>query len=318
MDKWTAVGWNKAIESFRQAIDKDPSYALAYAAMAESYTMLGYWAYAPATEVFPTAMALANRAITLDAGSAEAHTAMGLASLMTWDWENADRELRRSIELNPNLAFARVYLSWYLAALGKLSAAIDQGEIARGLDPLSAYVSTSLETIYMFRGDYAKALELAQNALEITPNAATLYYDLSAAYTAQGMYDKAVEYLAEGFRLEGRPQQAAEIKESYKHGGFRAMLRKRIEIDKRETNEDYDPYQVATSYAQLGDKDRAFQWLNKAYEVRSGVLFVQVDDYWNQFRSDPRYADLLHRMGLSQEPQCSRVEKRIRKPKVMA
>ena len=232
---------------------------------------------------------------------------MGLASLMTWDWENADRELRRSIELNPNLAFARVYLSWYLAALGKLSAAIDQGEIARGLDPLSAYVSTSLETIYMFRGDYAKALELAQNALELTPNAATLYYDLSAAYTAQGMYDKAVEYLAEGFRLEGRPQQAAEIKESYKHGGFRAMLRKRIEIDKRETNEDYDPYQVATSYAQLGDKDRAFQWLNKAYEVRSGVLFVQVDDYWNQFRSDPRYADLLHRMGLSQEPQCSRV-----------
>jgi tetratricopeptide (TPR) repeat protein len=297
-DKWTGEGWSKSIEFFKQAIDKDPSYSSAYAGMAESYSMLGYWAYIPADQAFPNALAFAKRAITLDDGSAEAHSAMGLASLMTWDWAKADEELGRATELNPNLAFAHTYPSWYLAAVGKLSEAIDQGKIAQELDPLSTYSSTGLVKIYTFQGDYEKASELAKKVLGITPDAGTIYYDLATAYAAQGMYDKAAENVAEGFRLEGRPQQAAAIKESYKQGGFKAMLRKRIEIDKIASSEDYDPYSVAASYAQLGDKDQAFFWLNKAYEARSGILLVKVDDYWNSLRSDSRYADLLRRMGL--------------------
>jgi len=154
--------------------------------------------------------------------------------------------------------------------------------------------------IYTLQGDYEKASELAKKVLGISPDAGTIYYDLATAYAAQGMYDKAAENVAEGFRLEGRPQQAAAIRESYKQGGFKAMLRKRIGIDKIASSEDYDPYSVAASYAQLGDKDQAFFWLNKAYEARSGILLVKVDNYWNSLRSDSRYTDLLRRMGLPQ------------------
>jgi tetratricopeptide (TPR) repeat protein len=301
MDKRMAKGWNKAIRSFRQAIDQDPACALAHAGMSESYTLLGYWAYMSANEAFPNALALAKQAIALDDGLAEAHTALGLASLVTWDWKNAKQELHHAIALNPTLVSSHMYLSWYLAALGKLSAAIEQGEIAKGLDPHSAYVSTSVDTLYMLSGEYTKALELAKKALEITPHAAVLYYDLFTSYAAQGNHDMAAECLANGLVLEGREQEAGQIMDSYNLGGFKAMLRKRIEIDRHETDGKYDPYQVAVSYAQLGDKDRALQWLNRAYEVRSGVLFVKVDDHWNQLRADTRYVDLLRRMGLLQE-----------------
>jgi eukaryotic-like serine/threonine-protein kinase len=299
-DKWTAEGWKKAIEFFRQAIDKDPSYAAAYAGLAESHAMLGYYAYISAQEAFPNAVAFAKRSIALDDTSAEAHAAMGVASLMSWSWADADRELRAAIAQNPSLTLGHLYRSWYLCAIGKVSEAADEANVARELDPLSTYVRTWLDTIYLFKGDYAKATDLAKAALEMTPGAATIHYDLYAAYVAQREYDKAAENLAEGFRLEGRPQKALAITESYKKGGFAALLRKRIEIDKNEASEDYDPYDVAASYVMLGDTDQAFVWLDKSLEAHAGVLFLKADDYWNTIRPDPRYAELLHRMGLSQ------------------
>src|ERR1035438_1300842 len=123
-DKWTGEGWNKAIEFFRQALDKDPSYASAYAGMAESYAMLAFDTYLPPNEAFPKAMAAAKRAVDLDDGLAEAHASMGLVSLMMWDWARSDQELRRAIELNPNLSDAHEYRSWYLAAVGTLPEAV--------------------------------------------------------------------------------------------------------------------------------------------------------------------------------------------------
>jgi eukaryotic-like serine/threonine-protein kinase len=299
-DKWTPEGWNKAIQFFRQAVEKDPSYASAYAGIAESYAMLGNFAYPSANEAFPNAMAAAKRAIDLDNSVAEAHASMGLASLMTWDWVNADQELRRAIELNSNLSEVHVYRSWYLAAFGKLADAVNEGRLAEELDPLSITVNTSLDTLYLFQHDYEKSLEQCQKALEISPNAASVHYDLYDIYEAKSMYDKAVEELEQGLRFEGKPQEAVAIEQSYKLEGYKGMLRKRIEIGKNDSPEDYEPFVVAESYLRLGDKDQAFVWLNKAYEARSEILFVRVDPKFDAIRSDPRYADLLRRMGLPQ------------------
>ena len=130
----------------------------------------------------------------------------------------------------------------------------------------------------------------------ITPAAA--HSNMFDAYAALAMYDKAAESLAEEYRHQGLPQQADAIAESYRRGGFKAMLRKKIAIEKIEDSEAYYPYGVAESYMLLGDKDDALVWLHKAYETRSGILFLKVDTYWKMIRSDPRYNDLLRRMGL--------------------
>jgi len=299
-DKWTQEGWKRAIDFFRQAVEKDPSYASAYGGMAESYSMLGFYDYTAANEAFPNALAFAKRAVALDDNSADAHVAMGLAALMSWDWASADGELRRAIELNQNLATAHAYRSWYLGATGRLQDAIVEETLAHDIDPLSTTAGTFLPTLYMFLGDYPKALELCQKALQVNPEA-TVHYDMFEAYAALAMYDKATDNLAEEYRQQGRPQQSDAIRESYKLGGFKGMLRKRIAIEKIEASEDYYPYGVAESYMLLGDKDEALVWLHKAYETRSGILFLKVDPYWKTIRSDPRYADLLRRMGLPQE-----------------
>ena len=298
-DKWTQEGWNKAIDFFRQAVEKDPSYASAYGGMAESYSMLGFYDYTAANEAFPNALAYAKRAVAMDDNSADAHVAMGLAALMSWDWASADGELRRAIELNQNLASAHAYRSWYLAATGRLQDAIVEETLAHDIDPLSTTAGTFLQTLYIFLEDYPKALELCQEALQVNPEA-TVRYDMFDAYAALAMYDKATDNLAEEYRHQGRPHQADVIRESYKLGGFKAMLRKKIAIEKLEASEDYFPYGVAESYMLLGDKDEALVWLDKAYETRSGILFLKVDPYWKTIRSDPRYTDLLRRMGLSQ------------------
>jgi len=298
-DKWTLEGWNKAIEFFRQAIDKDPSYAAAYAGIGESYAMLVYNAYLPPNDAFPKAIAAAKRAIELDDGLAEAHASMGLASLMAWDWVRADQELRRAIELNPNLSDAHVYRSWYLAAVGDLTDAVNEAKLALQIDPLSINVNTGLDTLYYLQRDYDKALEQARKALEISPSAATIHSDLFDIYSARSMRGQAVDELGQELRFQGEPQEAASIDQSYKQEGYKGALRKMIEIAKNTSPEDYDPYAVAKAYMLLGDKDQAIVWLNKAYEAHS-ILFVKSDPYWDSIRSDPRYADLLRRMGLPQ------------------
>jgi serine/threonine protein kinase/tetratricopeptide (TPR) repeat protein len=299
-DKWTGEGWNKAIEFFRQAIDKDPSYASAYAGMAESYAMLAFNQYLPPNEAFPNAMAAAKRAVDLDDGSAEAHASMGLVSLMMWDWAPADQELRRALELNPNLSDAHEYRSWYLAAVGKLPEAVSEGKMAQDLDPLSISINTGLDTLYYLQRDYDKALAQCRRALEISPDAGTIHYDLFDIYSAKSMRDQAIDELEKEIRSEGGLEEAASIDQSYKQNGYAGALRRAIEIASNTSVEDYDPYLAAKAYMLLGDKDKAFVWLNKAADGHSQILFIKSDPYWDSIRSDTHYADLLRRMGLPQ------------------
>jgi tetratricopeptide (TPR) repeat protein len=245
-------------------------------------------------------MAAAKRAVGLDDGLAEAHASMGLVSLMMWDWARADQELRRAIELNPNLSDAHEYRSWYLAAVGTLPEAVSEGKLAQDLDPLSISVNTALDTLYYLQRDYDKALAQCRKALVISPNAATLHYDLFDIYSAKSMRGQGIDELEQSFRLENGPEAAASIDQSYKQHGYAGALRRVIEIASNASVEDYDPYLAAKSYMLLGDKDQALVWLNKAAEAHSQILFIKSELYWDSIRSDRRYADLLRRMGLPQ------------------
>jgi tetratricopeptide (TPR) repeat protein len=172
--------------------------------------------------------------------------------------------------------------------------------LAQELDPLSITVNTNLDSLYYLQRNYDQALEQCRKALEISPNAATVHYDLFDIYAAKSMNDKAVEEVEQGIAFEGRPQEAAAIDQSYKKRGYKGALRKVIEIASSNSVEDYDPHLVARAYMLLGDKDQALVWLSKAFEAHSETLFIKSDPYWDAIRSDPRYADLLRRMGLPQ------------------
>jgi len=294
----TEESLKQAVVFFRQAIEKDPHYAAAYAEMSRSYSMLGVLGYVPGSEAYPKAVAAAKRAIDLDSNLAEAHVALGHASTLTWDWALAGSELRRAIELNANVAEAHVEYASYLLNMGKITDALTEARLAQNFDPLSS--DRILGLAYWFQRDYDKAIEHWSKSLETSPNSAVAHYILSELYQTKMMYDDAIEQLQQALKLDGNVQRANAIGDSYKRAGFSGVLRTRIEFSSNLSAKDYKPVAVAICYVLLGDKDRAFAWLDKAYDEQANLNFIKVNPTWDSIRSDPRYAALLRRMGLPQ------------------
>ncbi len=294
----TGESLKQAVEFFRQATEKDPKYAAAYAEMSRSYSMLGQLGYLSGTEAYPQAVAAAKQAIGLDSNLAEAHVALGHVAIFAWNWALAESELQRAIQLNPNVAEAHGEYAVYLLNVGKVTDALAEARLAQVYDPLSS--DRVLGLVYWFHRDYDKAIEHWSKSLEISSNSPLAHYNLSQIYQTKMMYDDAVEQLAQGLRLDGFLQQAKAVGDSYKSAGFSGVLRTTIKFNSDPSGEAYDPDAVAKCYALLGDKDRAFTWLDKAYEKRVGLDFIKVNPTWDAIRSDTRYADLLRRMGLPQ------------------
>jgi len=299
-DKLTEEGLKQAADLFRQAIEKDPGYAAAYAEMSRSYTMLAHYNYLPPTDAYPKAIASANRAIDLDSNSAEAHAALGQALTETWNWIPAERELQRAIELNPNLSEAHLQYAVYLLILGKVADGITEARLAQEIDPLSPGPCNVLARGYSAQHDYDRAIAQLNKSLENSPNAPVTHYNLFRLYSAKLMHDQAASELERSLTLEGRELDASAVNASYKHDGFEGLLRTIIQIYRNPSPKGYDPARVAEGYVLLGDKDQALVWLNKAYDAHFGLNFIKVNFTWDSIRSDPRYSDLLHRMGLPQ------------------
>jgi len=297
-DKASGKDFKEGVDLFQQATNKDPTYAAAYAGMAESYALLGFGAM-PVEEARPKALAAAKRAIELDDSLAEGHVSFGLASLLGWNWGVAERELRRGIDLNPNLAVAHREYGIYLVANGRLDEALAEARITKELDPLSAMSSLLLANVYYYQREYDAALKEYQNLIQISPTSAVGQYGLSGVFQSKFMFKESAAALSHGFRLDGDSQHANLIDESYKRGGQRAVSEAIIQINASPVS--YDPYAVAVSYDFLGNKDQALVWLDKAYRARlPSLLFLKVDPMLDGIRSDPRYADLLRRIGLPQ------------------
>src|SRR5215207_2061991 len=288
----------KAIEHFKRAIALDPSYALAYAGLADAYTLLAN-AGGPAHEIMPEARASALKAVSLDDHLAEAHASLGNTIIYYgYDFAEAEREHKRAIELNPNYATARHWYSELLMGLGRHEEALAEIRRALEIDPLSLLLNRQYGASLLFARRYDAAVAQMKKTVELDPNFAVGHSTLSVAYRMKGDYAESVEELARFQELVGGEQTAALMRESFARGGWRGFLRA-MTGEPRPAN--LTPYNLATFHAELGEKDKAFVELNKSYQNREAILgLLNVDPRFDSLRDDPRFQDLLRRFRFTQ------------------
>jgi TolB-like protein/DNA-binding winged helix-turn-helix (wHTH) protein/Flp pilus assembly protein TadD len=303
-NKRDQAGFTKAIDYFQQAIAKDPTYAAAYAGLADSYALSGGLYLLPVEQAMPRAQAAAEKALELDSNLAEAHASLGLiAPFSNWNWADAQRHYERAIELNPNYATAHHwYAEGYLMPVGRSDEAIAEMRKAQELDPLSAVIATDLGKELYFVHKYDEALVELHRALELDPSFVSAHNWISDTLLEKGMYNDAK---AELEKTKSRKEERIYIRQTaylYARMGRRAegraALAKSLQLSQ---GKQASSGAVALTYAALGDKEESFQWLEKAYTERSS--FMTSLKYWSVFdplRSDPRYTDLLRRVGLPQ------------------
>jgi len=303
--------WNKrtgdalktSVEYFNQAIEKDPTFALAYAGLADSYVVPA--SRLPPREAMPKAKAAAMRALELDETLAEAHTSLArvLASY-DWDWKNAEKEFKRAIELKPRYAVAHEWYGGWLQAMGRYNEAIAERKKAQELDPLSLVINFELALAFYYARDYDQAIEQFQKTFELEPNFPPAQIFLSAAFEQKGMYDKAIAEFKKAIPLQGSEMSLARggLGRAYAVTGKKSEALAMIDELKQLSARGYVPSpSTALVYAGLGEKDQAFAWLEKGYEERSFQMqWLNVEPRWDRLRSDPRFAALTRRIGLTQ------------------
>jgi serine/threonine-protein kinase len=294
-------GLNKGIEHFKLAIEADPVYALAYAGLADCYTMMCWHTMAPAKEVFPRAKAAATQALEIDKQLAEAHASMGAVSETTWDWKGAETRYKRALELNPNYATAHQWYAEYLAHAGRFDEAFREMNKAQELDPLSSIINTELGWIHYAAREYDRAIEQYRSVIELEPDFALAHWRLGEAYKQTGRYDEAITEIQEAVRLSGQSSRmVARLGHAYAIAEKkREALAVLHELNTMSEQRYVSPYEIAIIYAGLGETELVFRWLERAYEDRSSWLtFLRVEPSFDSIRSDARYMDLAKRVGL--------------------
>jgi len=300
-NKRTAEGITKAIEQFQEAADKDPNYALAYAGLADCYMLLEGYVGTPATETLPKAKAFAERALQIDDSSGEARASLANISAMLWQWDKAGEEFKRAIELNPNYATAHHWYSIYLRHVGRFDEALSEIKRAQELDPLSIVINTNVAQVYLAKGDANSAIEQGKKVIELDPNYPGGHRILAQAYARQGQYAEALAVLQKAIASSGRANEyQSYLTYLYAISGKRAeSLANLKQLEERYARHDLIGFDLAMVYTGLGDKDQAFAWLEKDLQTRSGLLpYVRWDPFFEPLRSDPRFADLMKRIGL--------------------
>jgi TolB-like protein/Tfp pilus assembly protein PilF len=295
----------EALAYFQQAIEKDPTYARAYGGLGDAYGLLVHQRAIPFREGIQKAKAAARRALELDPNLADGHCAMGIASHIAWEWEEAERESRRCTELNPNLFFAHETYAMILGDRGKLAQMAAEQKRAVELDPVSYMANFFLANSYYFSRDYDHSIEQRLRLIELAPNRAGLHDLLGNAYVMKGEYDKAALEYEKSLVLAGENDQAETLRRAYSKEGLRGLLLAQIQqwTDPRRTD-DYDPYDTAANYSVLGDRENAFLWLDRAYADNEkmganngGLVIALIDPFLDNIRPDPRYKAFLRRMG---------------------
>ncbi len=302
--KITPEGDQKAIEYFQQAIDKDPSYALAYAGLADTYNGLSFFNVLPSREVMPKAKAAAVKALELDDRLAEAHVSHGLVSFAyDRDWPVAGKHFERALALNPAYGDAHVAYSLYLGALGRSEEALAEMKRALELDPASPVTDHMMAVQLYFARRFDQAIEQCRKTQEMDPNFPPTHWVLGDAYAAKGMYREALtEYEKYAALSPGNPLALADLGYAHARLGERNQALRVLEQLRAASTQRYVPaVSYALVYVGLGEKEQAFTWLEKACEERTNFLaYLKVHAIWDPLRSDPRFADLLRRIGLSQ------------------
>jgi serine/threonine protein kinase/Tfp pilus assembly protein PilF len=289
-NKRTAEGMTKSIEYFKQAIEKDPSYALAYVGIADSYITLAEWQHLPAKEAFPKAREAALKALEIDDSLGEAHTSLAaIKQDFDWDWKEAEKEYQRAIELSPSYATAHQWYSEFLSFMGRFDEGLKEIKRAQELDPLSLIINMVEGQFYWAARDYDKGINQCQKTLEMDPDFFAAHSQLCLNYIGKGMYEEA---LSEA-QITGEQYSMAVIyAKMNRPGEARRWL---ADILKHPQAREAD---IATIYLLLGENGEGWKWFEKAYNERSRLLiFLKVDFIYDNFRSDPRFQTLLKKVG---------------------
>jgi tetratricopeptide (TPR) repeat protein len=297
-NKRTEEGLKAAIDYFKLAIEKDPKYALAYSGLADSYAVLPEYSAFPAKEAFEKAKAAAAKALEIDDALSEVHVSLALIKYSwDWDWKSAEKEFKRAIELNPGYATAHHWYALLLMRQGRHDESLVEIKKARELDPLSLIINANVGFILYQARRYDDAIEHYRKALEMNPSFGELHKYMAWAYAQKGMHAEALEEIQKAVILSGRiPSYLSVLGYVYALSGKKSDAPKIIR--ELETVSD-DKYLIAVVYAALGEKDQAFEYLQKACEERSSWMsYLKVDPRLDSLRSDPRFKSLLKRMKL--------------------
>jgi TolB-like protein/Tfp pilus assembly protein PilF len=301
-NKRNPEGLQKAVECFRQALDKDPAYSLAYAGLADTYPYLSFFHVVPPRVAMPKAKTAAAKALEIDDHLAEAHVSLGYVSFTyDGDWSTAGKHFEQALALNPAYTGAHTFYAFYLSSLGQSEEALAVAKRALDRDPASPAVSHSLAVQLYLARQFDQAIEQAHNTLEMDAHFAVSYQVLGEVYLSKGMYREGLLAL-EQFSALSRSSATSRALLGYSHarlGEHSAALRLIEELDAASQHGFVPALLFALVYAGLDDQDQAFSWLEKAYEERFYRLaYLKVEALWDPLRSDPRFADLLRRVGI--------------------
>lgn len=302
MSRLTDDGFLKGRDYFQQAVGLDSNYALAHAALADSYVVLGGWNVGTPNETFPKAREAALRALQIDPYLAEPHTSLAMVSFaFDWDWKTAEQEFKRALDLNPNYPDAHQMYSYYLSAMKRFDEALAQMQRAKDLDPASLSKLAGIGEILNYTGRIDEAIEQFEKCLELDPNSGFAHWSLGNVYLHKQMYDQAISQYKKAIPLSGNsPDEPSTLAYAYAKSGRRKQALETIEeLIKRSDRSYVSATLIASTFAALGDHDQALKFLHRAVEQRDGVLpFTNIDPMFQDLRSDSRYVEILKRVGL--------------------
>jgi tetratricopeptide (TPR) repeat protein len=301
-NKRTDEGLRRSIEFFQRATMSDQHYALPFAGLADSYTLLASYGVESAKQAYPNAEAAALKALELDPSLAEAHTSLGMVAFYyEWNWPRAEGEFRRSIALNSNYALAHTWYALDLAAMGRHEESIAQMRRALDIDELSLSANTELGRVYYWNHQYDQAIAAYRRALDLDPQFARAHTRLGITYAAQRRYAEAMHEFKRAQSLSG-PDAYLDglIGYTQASSGDTAAAKKILQDLTKRSAHDYVPaFSMALISIGLGDRDQAFEWLAKAYQDRSTyMVWIKADPLLDTIRSDPRFPALLNQMRL--------------------
>jgi TolB-like protein/DNA-binding winged helix-turn-helix (wHTH) protein/tetratricopeptide (TPR) repeat protein len=301
--KRTEAGLKKSVAFFEDAVTRDPGYGQAFAGLADSHTYMANHGFLAPRDAAPKAKAMAARALEIDDKLAEAHTSLAYIKMVyDWDWEGAEREFRRSIELDPSYAKAHSLFACYFALHRRFDEAIAEIRVALQLDPLSIYENHNLGSHLLAARRYGEAVDQYRKTIDMDPASAQTHYGLGRALEQQGFYSEAIDEFKEGIRLaDGTPSILAGLGHAYAISGRAGDAYRVIDRLRELSSRKYVPaYEMAIVYTGLGNPTEAFAWLEKAYRDRDGYLWLwlNLDQRFDTLRPDPRFSALLDGMRL--------------------
>ncbi len=298
IDRLNTGNPSTAIDLLRRAVEKDPGYAPAHASLANAYGWMGEAGWMPYSEAFPLQKSEALKAIALDDSRPEPHLELGIAAMnQSWDWATLSKELQRALELNPNAANVHWAYANYLDRIGRSTEAVAEAKLALQLDPVSSRSFMNTGFIYYFDRQYDQALTQMQKAAALHADPMEILFPLGDIYIEKGLYDQGIQ---EFLKLGDAPHALGHIGNAYARQGHTAEARAILpKLKEHIEKTGIGRYEIALVYAGLKENDTAFEWLEKAFQARDkGLTYLKIDPCLDPLRSDPRFQDLIKRVGI--------------------